>query len=322
MKKAAILMSTYNGEAFLREQLNSLLAQQDIAWDLYIRDDGSTDRTAEIIQEFSRSSDHQVFYYENGNLGPCKSFLFLLSCAVAKKYDFYFFCDQDDVWKEDKISHTLNAYSQLDDNVQANPVLLHTDLEVVSTTLQRIYPSMWHIKGSHPENNQTKNYLMENNATGCTMMMNDAAAECVNRVSGHCNCEQLVMHDWWCALVVSYYGCVGWLDEQTILYRQHGKNSIGLNKPTIKSRFNYSYLSKKMRTIHQTINQAQELKKYIDKYETETVVTDVLMNYTLLPKVPFWKKAYIMKKYHFRKTSTLNNIVYFFMVVLFLGTEK
>lgn len=104
----AILLSTYNGEKFIKKQIDSLIAQTFSNWKLYIRDDGSTDKTISIIEEICES-DNRIFLYKETNIGVKASFLSLLSRVEA---DYYFFCDQDDFWYDNKIEKTLEYASK------------------------------------------------------------------------------------------------------------------------------------------------------------------------------------------------------------------
>ena len=107
MEKVCVLMSTYNGEKYLKEQLDSILNQNSIIVDILIRDDGSTDKTLNILDEYNKKYNN-IRYYTGENLKSAKSFLDLL--FTAGEYDYYSFSDQDDVWDRDKL---LVAVSKL-----------------------------------------------------------------------------------------------------------------------------------------------------------------------------------------------------------------
>ena len=109
-KQFAVLMSTYNGELFIKEQIDSILAQKDVDITLYIRDDGSNDNTVKLIKEYIKKYDCIRFMNDNNNLRPGASFMKLLLSVLKKekKYDFYAFADQDDIWLENKVETLLN----------------------------------------------------------------------------------------------------------------------------------------------------------------------------------------------------------------------
>ena len=126
MEKVAVLMSTYNGEQFLREQLDSILDQENVDLNLYVRDDGSNDHTIDILSEYADKHSNVHFYRGDKNLGACGSFLELLS----KEYDADYFAlaDQDDIWDKDKISVAIEKLKTLPAD---KPALYHSNLRIV-----------------------------------------------------------------------------------------------------------------------------------------------------------------------------------------------
>lgn len=116
-KKVVILMSTYNGEKYIEEQLESLLNQTYSDIKIFIRDDGSKDRTKEIIKQFLQKSKN-IFLIEGENIGFINSFFELLN--ISDTADYYAYCDQDDVWMEDKIERAVKFLEKSDSN---KPVL-------------------------------------------------------------------------------------------------------------------------------------------------------------------------------------------------------
>lgn len=99
MYKVAVLLSTYNGSKYIKEQIDSILSQEGVNIDIYIRDDGSTDETVNIIYEYKSNN---IFLTEGKNIGVGNSFMELLY-SVPEIYDYYAFADQDDIWSEKKI---------------------------------------------------------------------------------------------------------------------------------------------------------------------------------------------------------------------------
>lgn len=219
----AILLSTYNGEKYLEEQLLSILNQTCTEkWCLYIRDDGSTDSTMSIIDSYVSRYDNIIkFEDEKRGLGPALSFLQLLSQVSA---EYYMFCDQDDFWLPNKIEKCLLKLHEL--NVKdTTPVLIHTDLLVVDKNLNVLKSSFWE-KNLSPE--LVYKYMpITNFVTGCTMFFNRAARQCsINFIS-----DKVIMHDYWVALCVwAYQGIIFSMSEPTIKYRQHGENVLGAFK--------------------------------------------------------------------------------------------
>ncbi len=213
MKKVQILMSTFNGEKYLREQLDSILSQDYSDISLLIRDDGSTDDTVRIIHEVA-NTDHRVSYYQGQNLGVKNSF-FDLMLHADNSMDYYALSDQDDVWSKDKISAAVNKIGKEEGYPAlycSKPELVDQKLTPLVTTIKRInvVPSFG-------------NALVENINTGCTCLFNK---ELLELVKGHIP-EFTVMHDWWLYLSASALGRVIYDEESHIYYRQHGNNIIG-----------------------------------------------------------------------------------------------
>lgn len=211
-----ILLSTYNGKQFLKEQIESIQAQTYTDWQLLIRDDGSTDGTQQLIAEAVQQDAriHWINPDEQQNLGVIKSFYTLVKHTGA---DYYFFSDQDDVWLPDKLALTLERAEQEE---QTKPLLVYTDLKVVDQELNTLNESMIRTQ-SHHANTELHQELTENTVTGGTMMINKSLADLWQTP------EHLLMHDWYLALVAAAFGRLVYIDRPTQLYRQHHNNVLG-----------------------------------------------------------------------------------------------
>ena len=221
MDKIDILMATYNGEKYLKEQLDSILNQTYSNFRLLISDDCSKDRTREILKEYEQKDNRIKVFYQETNLGYVKNFEFLLNQVES---DIYALSDQDDVWLPKKIEKTYNKM------METNSDLVFTDLEVVNENLETIYPSYNDfMRFSRKIKENKDSYLMEylyNTITGCTLMSKKSFLDKILPIPTD---SKYVIHDSWIGLVVSLYGKVEYLDEPTIKYRQHGNNQVGTN---------------------------------------------------------------------------------------------
>lgn len=213
MKKVQILMSTFNGEKYLREQLDSILSQDYSDISLLIRDDGSSDDTIGIIREYS-DADSRVSYYQGSNLGAKNSF-FDLMLHADNLCDYYALSDQDDVWSKNKISEAVKKVSA----EEGIPILYCSKPLLVD---QKLNPLMTTIKKANISPD-FGNALVENINTGCTCLFNK---ELLELVKGHIP-EYTVMHDWWLYLSASAFGKVIYDENSYIYYRQHENNVIG-----------------------------------------------------------------------------------------------
>jgi glycosyltransferase involved in cell wall biosynthesis len=221
----AILLSTYNGALFLEDLLTSILNQSYSEFTLYIRDDGSSDTTINIVESFIKKDKRVIFLNdEYANLGPLGSFLCLLDSVQS---DFYFFADQDDIWKLEKIAFSLAKMKAIESNNQGKPVLIHTDLIVVNSDMSVRSGSFWKYSGIKPSLLKTFEYLAVTNCiTGCTMVINDKA-----KIVALPACRNATMHDAWIALCVSNAkGIIDYVTQPTVFYRQHDCNAIGARK--------------------------------------------------------------------------------------------
>lgn len=221
-----ILLATFDGAAFLPAQLDSLLAQTWREFRVLARDDGSSDDTRSILGRYAAAPANclTVLPPDGERLGAAGSFARLLDEARG---EHVMFCDQDDVWLPDKVEVTLAAMRDLEQRYgPSTPCLVCTDLQVVDDRLRVIDPSFWHFQRIHPERlDRLSRVLVQNFATGCTVMINRALAELALPVP-----PGAMMHDWWLALVATRLGRVAVLPRATVLYRQHGRNDVGARR--------------------------------------------------------------------------------------------
>ena len=227
--EVAILLSTYNGSVYLEEFLNSLGKQTYRDFLLIIRDDGSTDSTISIINKYSESNPNYILIESGKNIGIKKSFSKLLSYAYQmKEINYFMFADQDDVWLPTKVETSIIRMRNLE-VLHKQPLLIHTDLKVVDRNLNLISNSFFKFQSLDPRKDRLNNLLMQNIVTGCTVIMNRLLIDRCHEVP-----EEAIMHDWWLALNASVYGSIHLIEEASMLYRQHGQNSVGAKQLSIK----------------------------------------------------------------------------------------
>ena len=169
-----ILLATYNGELYIDAQLKSLFEQSFQNFNLIIRDDGSKDRTLEIIHQYQELYPERIKVITDNDrgLGPAGNFGRLMKYSTAS---YIMFCDQDDIWLENKIEKTFNTIKKMEEEYGVDcPILVHSDLIVVDKNLEVIQQSM--SKGQKLESHQNEFHqlLIQNNITGCTMMINQS----------------------------------------------------------------------------------------------------------------------------------------------------
>lgn len=220
--KTAILLATYNGEKYISEQIESILAQTENNWMLYIHDDGSTDTTVERIQEYASRYPEQITIVEGASTGGAKTnFMYLFQQVEAP---FYMCCDQDDVWLPNKIEVTQREMNNLSRGDEEKPCLVFTELHVVDGELNIISEKMSIYQGLDCKKIKFNRALIQNIVTGCTMMVNRALRDELVKITDYTN---VLMHDWWALLVATRFGKAAFVEQPTILYRQHGNNGVG-----------------------------------------------------------------------------------------------
>lgn len=220
--KVSVALCTYNGAAYLGEQLESIRLQARQPGELVIYDDGSSDRTAEIIRDFAKRALFPVRFLVNQHrLGVIKNFERAISEA---KGEYVALCDQDDVWHPDKLASEMTLMEATEREVGSNvPVLVHSDLRVVSATRELIHDSLFAYQKLAPTQVEPINRLLvQNFVTGCTVIVNRALVNVALPIS-----PQAVMHDWWLALCAAVYGEIRTLRRATVDYRQHTANQVG-----------------------------------------------------------------------------------------------
>jgi glycosyltransferase involved in cell wall biosynthesis len=208
-----ILVSTYNGSQFIKEQLDSLYNQSYPNIKILVRDDASTDATREIllVEQANKSIDLLI---ADNNLGVTASFFELLRVASKTDTEYVAFCDQDDVWLTNKVQTAVLKLSAVSDK----PALYCSRLNIVDQQLNQLAASF------KPKKIGFGNALVENIAVGCTIVLNRKALDflCQYRLPG-----EVYIHDWWCYLVISCFGEIIYDDQALIQYRQHTGNAIG-----------------------------------------------------------------------------------------------
>lgn len=254
MPNIDILVATYNGGRYLNQQLDSIFSQENQDFNILIRDDGSTDNTVSIITSYQKKYPEKICIIEDekGNLGASKCFMLLLNAASS---DYIMFCDQDDVWLPSKITVSLNKIRLLEsaDSCTAvdTPLLVFTDLQVVDQDLNLINKSFWRYQRLVPSiAKKWKSLLAQNVITGCTIIINKAAKNACLPYSLD------MMHDQWLGVHVAKYGLIDYLDEQTILYRQHSENVDGAHY------YGLEYISFKIRNLVTVLRKLNRFANY------------------------------------------------------------
>lgn len=216
-----VLLATYNGEKYLKEQIESILNQSYKNIRLIISDDCSKDGTVEIIKQYQQKDDRIILYEQPNNLGYVRNFEFLLTKV---ENEIYMLSDQDDVWKNDKIEKSYKKLKQEDAD------MVFTDVEIVDSNLKQIYPSFnkyMKLERKIKKTSGIERQYLYNCITGCTIM---SKKKFIEKIIPFPTNSKYLIHDMWMGLIVAMYGKLAYLDETTLYYRQHGNNQVGTEK--------------------------------------------------------------------------------------------
>lgn len=294
--KIALLLSTYNGSKYLKSQLDSLVVPKELAVFIVARDDGSQDGTLDILQ-----SDQSItLLLEYDNVGAKASFARLLEYALNNSdAQYLMFCDQDDVWHADKIEKTYRKMEELENAYgQDMPLLVHSDVSVADEMLHPISHSLWEHQHVNPTQISFHHFIVNNNVTGCTMMINRALAEKVKRIP-----QEAIMHDWWIAMVASAFGKIAFINEPLMLYRQHGANDTGAKK------YGFRYVLKKLFQKPSFEKYIKQSQAFLHLYHDELNPKDfhMLQVFSQFGTMNKYQKVRVLFKYNIWKNGFLRN---------------
>ena len=301
--KVNILMSTYNGQQFLAEQIRSIQEQSYTDWTLFIRDDGSSDNTKEILKDFEHQDSriHLIDSDKSDNLGVIKSFHKLVNHDRA---DYYFFSDQDDVWLPNKLELSLKeAQNYLADL----PLMVYMDLKVVNQDLEIMTESM--VKSqSHHANTELVQELTENTVTGGVAMINHALAEMWQET------DDILMHDWYLALLASAFGNLVFIDQPGELYRQHSDNVLGAR--TLSKRFKKWIRPHILFAVYwDLIKNSQKQARHLLQMPLSQSNRELIEAFVTIMDKPMLERFRILRKYGLRKNKSFHTLVFTTLIV-------
>lgn len=320
-----ILLSTYNGEAFLKEQLDSILNQTYKDFKLIIRDDGSSDSTVDIIMDYVRTYPSEIIYINNGDAGRNNGgnenekwhLGFNLSYNELLKYStsgYIMFSDQDDVWLPKKIEISIERIKELEKRFPDKPILVHSDLTVVNKDLETINSSFFKHIRINPSKNSLNRLIMQNTVTGCATIINKNLVNLAMPLG-----EEVFFYDYWFALVARLFGVIDVINEPLILYRQHGSNVIGAGADNMRK------LLKKIGIIKDLYRQGCLLYKRYYNYNgyndndkgLKSNDKMILKSFIEIGSANIIKKTYIIFKYKFLRQGFKRNIGITIGLILF-----
>ena len=227
-----VLMACYNGARFLPEQLISLRAQDDPCFRVVMQDDGSQDATPEILRQLCLADGRFTLGEEQGRgFGAIGNFWSLMRQTGAP---YIALCDQDDFWHPDRLSRCRQAMERAERQYgEKTPILVHSDCALIAADGHPLHASFFDHQGWDRSAITFKRLLVQNNVTGCTMLMNQPLRQLA---LAHGDPAQMVMHDWFLALTAAAFGHVVIVDAPLVDYRQHGANVKGASQTGLMRR--------------------------------------------------------------------------------------
>ncbi|QHQ62792.1 glycosyltransferase [Anaerocolumna sedimenticola] len=327
MNRVNIIMATYNGEKYIREQLESILKNTYKNWKLWIFDDGSADDTKGIIEEYVRRQPDKIMFQQNNrNKGVTLNFLEGVQYAAdfnrrlqeeagrleeadgddsepVPVMDYYMFCDQDDVWMTDKIDKTMIQMKKVEKKYgQDIPLAVFTDALVVDSNLNILNRSFYKSSKLDTRKVDLPHIMMENKLIGCTVMFNESLRKymTVQPINAR-------YHDWWVALIAATFGKINFLPTVTLFYRQHGGNVVGNQNFLSYIHDRVSSLEKQKEVIYKTALQADEFYRM---FESEMPIRQKLQVYSManILNQNWIKRRHLVLKFGFMKTGVLRNL--------------
>lgn len=304
-----ILMATYNGEKFIREQLDSLLSQTYTDFNLIIADDGSNDSTLDILLVYQQQDPRVRVIQNKKNLGVIKNFEQLINLSKSK---YFMLCDQDDVWTERKIEKSVEAITV------SNSLLVYSDLVLTDENLNMIHSSYIKFQGSKlHEKDAWKTLLVQNVITGCTIIADKKIKDYLLPFP-----ENIAMHDAWIALTASAYGDLCFIDEPLTLYRQHESNIIGgnnsLGRMTKKPRSYKLFAQERKQYLqYQMLLLSEYKKRFMKNLEINQTIEDMQRSYNEFLKVEVFSIGYHSLRFKLKHPSL--GLVRNFWWFLYLG---
>lgn len=284
-ERVQILLSTYNGEKYLSEQLNSLLQQSYSNIHILIRDDGSKDRTINILEEYQRKFPQKIQLILNKNIGVIESFFKLIEISESG-YDFYFFCDQDDFWEKDKIKKAIEIIKEENEE---ECIGYCSNLKLVDANLTFI--RFAYSKELRPN---ILNSFLENIVTGCTYACNKNLFLKMKEKIKIVDTQKIPMHDHYFYFLTCLYGKLIYDQESYILYRQHQNNVIGMKKNYFLKRVKNVFFNRK-KSVRLLFLQEILLKFNLDLKKKENKYLQELLN----SYNNFFKRLYVIFSLNF-----------------------
>lgn len=299
--KCLVLMAAYNGDPYIKTQIWSILNQEDCDIHLIIADDCSNDNTRDILNMVQNESNQVTVIFNEQNKGFSRNFIELIYDNLNSNYDYFALADQDDFWKENKLSEAIKKMSSEDNTL---PILYSSNLLLVDKDLKTIGVL------SHPYKLLNKyNATIENICTGCTIVYNQSFCNLLKRTK-----PDVYLHDYWLFLIGYYAGNYIFDENYFIKYRQHANNQIGNHRKekSIFQRLHDFLYEIYGRNIHK---HTEMLNLFLENYSDCITYEDI----SIIKRVAsqnFIDRLYVFTSSKYKKSRFKENLVFKLRVLL------
>lgn len=296
MKKplVTIIIATYNGELYLIEQLESLLNQSFKDYQILIADDASTDNTFNILKEYAEIYHNINIIQNEKQLGFVTNFEKLLISSETK---YIAFCDQDDIWHHNKLEKAINSLENIgrDDT----PLLFHSDLRVVNGEKKILFNSFFQMRGYSFSNNRSVDIMLgRSGIMGNSMVINKVLKDKVLPFP-----KELVVHDYWIALVNELFGQRITLDEPLLDYRIHDSNCSNSIKKITENKLLKYFFDRKLKLPYHEIKRELVIQNLLERFileERDNVLIEKFLDYLFFKKNKIYLISILLKYNFFR----------------------
>lgn len=294
MKKILVMMSTYNGEKYIGEQIQSIINQKQVKVDIIIRDDGSTDHTVDKVNQYIEKYNN-IKLIVGENIGWRGSFKQLFQ--IKEEYDYYAFSDQDDVWLDNKLINAIHQMVEIDKGClyYSNSILVDDKLNVIKDKFGKCPPK------------EKLTALVQNFAQGCTIVYNKIFHDQLIQY----NCQYDFPHDIWLPIIALYTGQLIYDENAYFCYRQHASNVVGGGYASYIEQFRHRINSINKNEVYYyfALELLNGYKEYIEENDIKELEFIVGSNHS------FSKKIKLLTDHRFRKDTWKGNILLAFTIL-------
>lgn len=317
--KVFVLMATYNGEKYIKEQIESILNQSYTNWELLVRDDGSIDKTYDILREYEKCDNRiKIIQDELGNIGQCANFNILMQYCENKN-GYFMFSDQDDLWNNDKIEVSL--YKIMDTerlSKTLEPTMIYTNYLVVDENLcfkNKAYSTSM----NYSKKELASRLLVQNWIMGCTIIINKNLLGLSIGIP-----KEADNHDNWLAILCSLTGEIVFLNEVTMKHRIHS-NNVTTQTKTTSMKYRVYRTCKRFRLNNEMFDKRMILLKHIMQ-RTLSVIntegTETLKNYTEIMKTKGLRSLQIAYKFKFFGVNSIQTMLFLIQLLIKKGNRE